>query len=84
VADHAALEEPDAGLVVGLGVELDGACVFDKLPEFGGVPAAQFFKGDFDLLLLDGCVLLILTAAWQSLPRKGPLDEVQQDMSDGF
>lgn len=76
MADHAALEEPDAGLVVGLGVKPDGTCVFDELSEFGGVSATQFFKGDLDFLLLDGCVLLVLTPAWQSLPRKGPLDEV--------
>ena len=77
MSDQAAFEESNARLVVWLGVKFNGARVFDEFSELGGVPATKFFEGNLNLLLLDGCVLLVLTAARKSLPRKRPLDQVE-------
>ena len=63
-------KQSDALLVVGLLFELKGSAVLHELFEFVGVSLGQVFQRRFNLLLLDGRILLILRPTWQSLPWK--------------
>ena len=46
--------------------------------------AAQLLERCLDLLLLDVVIFFILRATWQSLPREGALEQVEQNVADGF
>ena len=61
---HAALEEGQTGLVVGLLLELERAAVLHELFEFGGLATAEVLQRGLDLLFLDGRVLLVLGPTW--------------------
>ena len=84
MSSHAVREETFACAVVGLLLEFQASAVLHELSEFGWVTAAQLFKRRFNLLLLDGVVLLVLATAGQSLPGKRSLHQVEEDMADRF
>jgi hypothetical protein len=81
---HAALEEGQAGSVVGLLLELERSAILHVLSELRWVTAAELLQGGLDLLLLDIVVLFVLGATWESLPGQLALDEVEEHMSNGF
>lgn len=79
---HAALEQPQHILVIGVLGELKLSAVVHKLAEFLGMSLAELVHSDFELLLLDVIVLFILGAAWESLPWETASQEVQQHVAD--
>ena len=81
---HAAIEETETGLVVGLLLELELSAVLHVLTEFGGVAPAELLERRLNLLLLDVVVLFILRATWKSLPRELTLDEVEEYVTDSL
>lgn len=81
---HAALEQPQDILVIGVLGELQFAAVVHEFAELLGVALAQLVHGDFELLLLDVVVLLVLGAAGETLPRETAAQEVQQHVPDGL
>jgi len=60
VPRHAALEEVEAGAVVGLLLKLQGAAVLHVFTELTWMATAELLKRRFDLLLLDVVVLFVL------------------------
>lgn len=64
VSSHAVDEETFACAVVRLLLKLQAAAVLHELSEFGRVATAQLFQRRFNLLFLNGIVLLVLAAAW--------------------
>ena len=67
---HAALEEAEHVLVVGVLGELELAAVVHELAELLGVALAQLVHSDLQLLLLDVVVLFVLRPARETLPRE--------------
>ena len=45
---------------------------------------AQLVNGDFELLLLDIVVLLVLGATWESLPWQAAPKEVKEHVANGL
>jgi hypothetical protein len=81
---HASLEETKDILVIGVLSELKFAAIVHELAEFLGVTLTQLINSDFELLLLDVVILLVLRASWKALPRKTASQEVQQHVSDSL
>ena len=81
---HALLKESDARLVVGLLLEFEGSAVLHEFLELDWLSSAKIFERGFDLLLLDGSVLLVLGSAWETLPWKGSLEHVEQHVADAL
>lgn len=55
-----------------------------KLLELIGLVLAELFDGDLLLLFLDGGVLLLLGAAWKTLPWERAFEEVEENVPDGL
>lgn len=79
---HASFEQPQNVLVVGVFSELQLAAVVHEFAELLGMALAQLVHSDFELLLLDVVVLLILRASGQTLPRETASQEVQQHVAN--
>ena len=84
VSLHALLKEANASSIVRLLLELQRAAILHKLPKLGRMAPAKFLQRRLNLLLLDGIVLLVLATAWQTLPRQRSLDQIKQNVTDGF
>jgi len=84
VALHARLEEVDAKAVVWLLFKFQLAAVLHELAELNWMASAQLLQRRLNLLLLDVVVLLILGATGQTLPGKRTLEQIQEDVADGF
>ena len=84
VAGHASLEEGEASAVVGLLLEFKLSAVLHVLTELAWVSTAELLKGSLNLLLLDVVVLLILGAAWKSLPGELTLQEVEKNVTNSL
>ena len=79
---HAAFEQPEHVLVIGVLGELELSAVVHELAELFGVALAQLVHGDLELLLLDIVVLFILRPSRETLPRETAAQEVQQYVPD--
>ena len=64
VSSHAVDEEAFACAVVRLLLKLQAAAVLHELSEFRRMATAQLFQRRFNLLFLNGIVLLVLAATW--------------------
>ena len=84
VSLHALLKEANASSIVRLLLELQRTAILHKLPKFGRMAPAKLLQRRLNLLLLDGIVLLVLATAWQTLPRQRSLDQIKQNVTDGF
>ena len=84
VSAHALDEESFARAVVRLLLELQAAAVLHELSEFRRVAAAQLLQRRFNLLFLNRVVLLVLAAAWQTLPRQRTLHQVEEHVADSL
>ena len=65
---HAALEQLDDVIVVGVLGEAQSSAVVHELAEFVWLVLAQLVNRGLLFLLLDGSVLLGLGSSWQALP----------------
>lgn len=70
--------------VVGFVIETKSARVVQEDAELVGEPTAEQVGGCGHLLLHDTVVLLLLCSGLQALPRKGPAEEVHEDVSQGL
>ena len=84
MALEATLEHVESGLVVRLLLELEGPAVIHELFEFVRVTTAELLKGRLNLLLLNVVILFVLRATRESLPGQTSLQEVKEDMANGF
>ena len=71
---QARFEEADASPIVRLLLEFEGTAVLHELSEFRRVATTELLQRSLNLLLLDRIVLLVLAAAWQTLPRERSLN----------
>jgi len=69
---------------VGLGLELEGSAVGKVFGKLRGASLAEGGDGDGLLLFHDKLVLLGGRLGLESLPREASLEEVDQDVTDGF
>ena len=79
---HAALEEAEHVLVVGVLRELKLPAVVHELAELLGVALAELVHSHLQLLLLDVVILLVLGTAWEALPGEAASQEVEQYVPD--
>jgi hypothetical protein len=84
MALEATLEHVESGLVVRLLLELEGPAVIHELFEFVRVTTAELLKGRLNLLLLNVVILFVFRATRESLPGQTSLQEVKEDMANGF
>jgi len=84
MALEATLEHVESGLVVRLLLELEGPAVIHELFEFVRVTTAELFEGRLNLFLLNVVILFVLRATRETLPGQTSLQEVKEDMADGF
>ncbi len=82
VAGHAAFEELDDVVVVGVLCELELAAVLHELLELGRVTVAEVVERRLYLLFFDVVVLLVLAATGQPLPGKTAAEEVEENVAD--
>ena len=81
---HATLEQPDDVSVVWILSEAQTSAVVHELFEFFWLVATEIFNGRFLLLFLDIGILFGLRPTRESLPRQRALQEVEDDMTNGF
>ena len=84
VSLHAALEEPNACLVIRLLLKFQRPAVLHEVLEFVRMSAAQLFKWRLDLLFLDCSILFVFASSGKALPWERSLQQVKQDMADAF
>jgi hypothetical protein len=84
MSDHALLKQTNDVLVVWVLLELQTPAILHELLELRCVALAQLIEGSLHLLLLNICILLILTPSWQSLPRETSSQKVKQNMANGL
>jgi hypothetical protein len=84
VALHAALEQTQDVLVVGVLGELELATVVHEFAELLGMSLAELVDSNLELLLLDVVILLVLRAPRETLPGETPAQEVEEHVTDGL
>ena len=72
----ALLEKTNHELVVRILFKLQLSAVLHELLEFYRVTLAQLLERSLDLLFLDIIILVVLVAAWETLPRQTPPQEI--------
>ena len=81
---HTSLKQADNVAVVRLSFEGQTSAVVHEFLELVRVVQAELVKGHFLLLALDGVVLLLLGAAWKTLPRETTAQKVKDHVSNGL